>query len=34
MSNKQPQVYFYVPYADVLQVREDEEKYTYANGIV
>lgn len=34
MSNKQPEVYFYVPYADVLQVREDEEKYTYANGIV
>ena len=34
MSNKQPQVYFYVPYADVLQVRKDEEKYTYANGIV
>lgn len=34
MSNKQPQVYFYVPYADALQVREDEEKYTYANGIV
>lgn len=33
MSNKQPEVYFYVPYADVLQVREDEEKYTYANGI-
>lgn len=34
MSNKQPEVYFYIPYADVLQVREDEEKYTYANGIV
>ncbi len=34
MSNKQPEVYFYVPYADALQVREDEEKYTYANGIV
>lgn len=34
MSNKQPEVYFYVPYADVLPVREDEEKYTYANGIV
>jgi len=33
MSNKQPEVYFYVPYADALQVREDEEKYTYANGI-
>lgn len=33
MSNKQPEVYFYVPYADTLQVREDEEKYTYANGI-
>lgn len=33
ISNKQPEVYFYVPYADVLQVREDEEKYTYANGI-
>ena len=34
MGNKQPEVYFYVPYADALQVREDEEKYTYANGIV
>ena len=34
MSNKQPEVYFYVPYADALQFREDEEKYTYANGIV
>ncbi len=34
MSSKQPEVYFYVPYANALSIREDVEKYTYANEIV